>query len=167
MRVAGALFGVALALVLLVVSRPGAASSPLPASVRFGLAPNGELELTPAPPSSRFLHSSLRPGGRAAEGNFAIRNQTGTPLAVRLRAKPNSPALNGLLRVELRGGGAVLADTTLQGLSLHPPSLRLGSGQRLGVHLRAWIPADVLNGYEGRLVGVSLVTATRAIGVPR
>jgi len=166
-RVAGALLGVGVAATLLVVSRPGAAVAPVPASVRFALAPVGELEVTPAPPRPALVARGLRPGGPRASGYFELRNQTGEELSVRLKAATDSSSLDGLLKVEVRAGDRLLTDTTLQGLGLHPPELRLASGERARLRLAAWLPADVLSGYEGARVEVTLVPAPRSVGVPR
>jgi hypothetical protein len=42
--------------------------------------------------------------------------------------------------------------------------LNLASGARTQLQLQAWIPGDVLTGYEGRLVEVSLVPAVQPLG---
>ncbi|HEY2056648.1 MAG TPA: hypothetical protein VGH14_22155 [Solirubrobacterales bacterium] len=164
-RVAGAVLGVGLALALILLSRPGAAGSPLPAAVDFTLAPSGDLEVTAPPQRPAFVAAGLRPGGRRALGGFGMRNQTGENLAVALRADADSTALNGLVRVRVRRVGAgLLADTTLEGLERRPLRLRLASGQRVRLRLEAWIPPDVLNGYSGRLVRVTLDPDLRRIG---
>jgi hypothetical protein len=162
--VAGAVLGIGLALALLLASRPGAAGSPLPASVRVAVRPSGELEITPPPPRSVLVAESLRPGGRGAAGAFRMRNQTGDDLAIVLKTEADSTAFNGLLRFRVRIGGRLVADTTLEGLRRRPIRLRLGSGQRARVQLEAWLPRDILSGYEGRLVRVSLVAQLRVLG---
>jgi hypothetical protein len=163
-RMAGALVGVGLALALLFFSRPGAAGSPLPAAVRVTVAPMGELEVTPAPPRPVFVADALRPGGPSATGGFLVRNQTGANLAVALAASANSTALDGLLRLRVEAAGRVLADTTLQGLRARALHLRLASGEGARLRLRAWLPEDILSGYEGRLVEVSLSPEVRQLG---
>jgi hypothetical protein len=163
-HISGALLGLALALALIVISRPGAAGSPLPAALRVSLVPTGELEASPAPPKPLLVANALRPGGPAATAGFQLRNQTGTDLSVSLRAKSGSSALNGLLRIRLEAEGKALAATTLQGLSLRPATLDLASGGRRRLRITAWIPRQVLSGYEGRLVPVSLVPALRPLG---
>jgi hypothetical protein len=163
-RTAGAILGLGLALVLIVVSRPGAAGSPLPATVRISVAPAGELEVNPTAPSAALVADSLLPGGRPAAGGFRIRNQTGSRLRISFRAKPDSTALDGLVRIRIRVGGRLLADTTLQGVELHPASLVLASGTGAKLVLEAWMSKDVLSGYEGRLVHVSLVPEVHSVG---
>ncbi|MGD9736552.1 MAG: hypothetical protein AB7V58_13260 [Solirubrobacterales bacterium] len=163
-RGAGVLLGVGLAAFLLLSSRPGAAGSPLAATVRVAVAPTGELEISPAPPQPALVAPSLRPGGERAAGGFGLRNQTGSGLAVALKAEANSSALNGLLRVRVGVGGRQVADTTLEGLRRRPLRLRLDSGQGTHLRLEAWLPKDVLGGYEGRLVTVSLVPKATRLG---
>jgi hypothetical protein len=162
-RVAGAVLGIGLTLALLLVSRPGVAGSPLPATVRFGVAPAGELEVTPAPPQPVFVAGALRPGGHRAAGSFRIRNQTADDLAIELSAGADSTALNGLLRLTVRVDARLVADTTLEGLLLRPVRLHLASGGRARLGLEAWLPGDILSGYEGRLVKVSLVPRLREL----
>jgi hypothetical protein len=162
--VAGGVLGLSLALAVLLASRPGAAGSPLPASVNFSLAPTGALEARPAPPQTSVLRSSLRPGGRAGDGRFSLRNQSGGRLRVSLRARPDSTALDGLLRLRLRQGSRLLADTTLQGLASHPASFALASGERARFQVRAWIPAEIRGGAAGALVRVALVPSVQVIG---
>lgn len=163
-RAAGALVGVGLLVVLLVASRPGAAASKSPASVRVAVVPAGEFEVTPPPPEPFLTAPSLRPGSAPIAGGFRIRNQTGKDLAVTLKAEANSTALNGLLRVRARIGDRLVADTTLEGLRRRPLRLRLLSGRAARVRLEAWLPTDVLSGYQGALVGVSLLPRARALG---
>lgn len=163
-RLAGALIGVGLAVALLLWSRPDANGSPLGATVRVEVAPSGELEVTPPFPRPVMVAGSLWPGGPRAVRRFRLRNQTGTELAVALRALPSSSALNGLLRVRVSDGGEPLAATTLEGLQRRPIRLRLASGQASRLRLEAWLPRDVLSGYEGRLVEVSLVPEIHPAG---
>jgi hypothetical protein len=159
----GAVLGVGLALALLVVSRLGAAGSPLAAEVRVEVASVGELEVRPGPPRAVLVAAALRPGGGRAADGFSVRNQTGSDLAVDLVARPDSTALDGLLRVRAWAADRLLADTTLEGLRARPLPLRLASGQRARLRLQAWLPREVLSGYEGRLVEVSLVPEVRML----
>jgi hypothetical protein len=163
-RAAGALLGIGLAVTLLLVSRPDAAGAPLPASVRIAVASVGELEVDPPPPQAALVANALRPGGRPTRGAFTVRNQTGEELSVALKADADSTALNGLIRVRVGVAGGPVEDTTLEGLRLHPIRLRLDSGQRTRVRLEAWLPPDVLSGYEGRQVEVILTPLLHAEG---
>lgn len=163
-RTAGALLGAGLALFLLLAARPDAAGSPLPATLRVSMAPVGELEVTPSSPRPVLVADSLLPGDGPAGATFEIRNQTGRTLAIALRTTADSTALNGLVRMRLSVEGKSLADTTLQGLRQRSVGLVLASGAQSQLRLSAWIPNDVLSGYEGRYVGVSMVPTVRARG---
>lgn len=148
---------------LLLVSRPGAAGAGAPATVSFAIAPVGELEIVPPPPRP-LLEARLRPGGPRAGGAFTIRNQTGEDLAVALRAEVDSTALNGLLETRVRSGERVLSESSLESLRVRPIRLRLASGERSRLSLEAWLPAEVVEGYEGALVDVTLTPQLRTLG---
>jgi hypothetical protein len=163
-RAAGALLGLTLAVTLLLVSRPGAVGAGAPAAVSVAIAPVGELEITPPPPRPVLEARALRPGGPRASGAFAVRNQTGEDLAVALRADVDSTALNGLLEVRVTSGGRVLAESSLESLRVRPPQLRLASGERARLNFEAWLPAQVLEGYEGALVDITLTPRLRTLG---
>jgi hypothetical protein len=165
-RAAGAALGIGLVVVLLAVSRPGAAGSPLPAAVRFAVAPVGELEVDPAAPRP-VLADSVRPGGPRAVGSFLVRNQTGDDLAVALEGVADSTELNGLLRLRVLIGTRLAADGTLEDLLRRPLRLQLGSGEGVRLRLEAWLPGSVLSGYEGALVEVSLDPASQVLGGSR
>lgn len=163
-RAAGALLGLTLAVTLLLVSRPGAAGTGAPAAVRVAIAPVGELEIVPAPPRPVLEARSLRPGGPRAGGAFSVRNQTGESLAVALRADVSSTALNGLLEVRVRNGGRVLSESTLESLRVRPLRLQLASGERTSLSIEAWLPAQVLEGYEGALAEITLTPRLQTLG---
>lgn len=163
-RAAGALLGLTLAVTLLLVSRPGAAGAGAPAAVAFAVAPAGELEVVPSPPEPVLETRSLRPGGTRAGSAFTIRNQTGEDFAVALRAEVDSTALNGLLQVRVRSKGSLLAASTLEGLRVRPIRLQLASGESARLGLEAWLPKQVLDGYEGAIVDVTLVPRLRTLG---
>ncbi len=157
--------GAALVVALLVQARPaGGHGGVLPASLSFFAAPDGAVEAAPAAPRALLESGPLRPGGHAA-GTLRLRNQTGSRLAVGLRAEPSSTALDGLVRVRLVAAGRVLADTTLQALRQGTPGrLRLAPGAGTTVRVIARLPAEVVTGYEGRDVTVNLVPMDREGG---
>jgi hypothetical protein len=162
-RAAGLLAGIGVAVTLILVARPGAVVAPAPASLRVAVTPVGELEITPPPPRPVLVARGLRPGGTRASGGFLIRNQTGRGLAIALRADADSTSLDGLVQVRARTGGHLIAETTLEGLRLRPLRLRLASGQRARLRLEAWLPKDVLGGYEGSRVEVLLTPLVRRL----
>lgn len=157
-RVVAAAIGAALAIAVVVAARPaGGRGGVLSASLRFAAALDSEVAAAPAAPRAFLRSGPLRPGGQAA-GSVRLRNQTGSALAVGLRAEPSSTALDGLAHVRVSAGGRVLADTTLQLLRRGTPGrLRLAPGAAARVRVVASLPADAQSGYEGERVTVRLV----------
>ncbi len=90
-RAAGAALGIGLVVVLIGISRPGAAGSPLPAAVRFAVAPVGELEVDPASPRP-VLAGSVRPGGGGLRGASSSVTRPATNWRSPWRATPIRPS---------------------------------------------------------------------------
>lgn len=156
-RAIGAAIGLGLVAALIVAARPaGGHGGVLPASLRFTAALDGAVAAEPAAPKPLLVSGPMRPGSHA-RGSFTLSNQTGETLAVRLRAKLSSTALDGTAQVRLESRGVVLSEGTLQALRQGTTvPLRLSPGGAAPVQVVAWIPAEVETGYEGRDVAVSL-----------
>jgi hypothetical protein len=156
-RAIGAAIGLALVAALIVAARPaGGHGGVLPASLRFTAALDGAVAAEPAAPQPLLASGPMRPGSHA-HGSFTLRNQTGETLALRLRAKPSSTALDGTAQVRLESRGVVLSEGTLQALRQGTAEpLKLQPGAAAPIQVLAWIPAEVETGYEGRDVAVSL-----------
>src|SRR3954470_3332384 len=156
-RAIGAAIGLGLVAALIVMARPaGGHGGVLPASLRFTATLDGAVAVEPAAPKLLLASGPMRPGSHAG-GALTLRNQTGAVLAVRLRARPSSTALDGTAHVRLVSRGAVLADGTLQALRRGTAeAVRLQPGGAARVRVLAWIPAEVETGYEGRNVAVAL-----------
>lgn len=156
-RAIGAAIGLALVAALIVAARPaGGHGGVLPASLRFSAALDGAVAAEPAAPQPLLVSGPMRPGSHA-RGDFTLSNQTGETLAVRLRAKPSSTALDGTAQVRLESRGVVLSEGTLQALRQGTTeAVRLAPGATAPVKVVAWIPAEVETGYEGRDVTVAL-----------
>jgi len=163
-RAIGAAIGLGLVAALIVMARPaGGHGGVLPASLRFTAALDGAVAAEPAAPKPLLASGPMRPGSHA-RGDFTLRNQTGATLAVRLRAKPSSTALDGTAQVQLRSRGADLFEGTLQALRQGTAeAVRLRPGGAAPVHVVAWIPAEVETGYEGREVAVALEPVEEAL----
>jgi hypothetical protein len=163
-RVAGALVGAGVALALLIAARPSASFARLPASASFTIPASGELAVTPPAGRPLLVARALTPGGASATASFTVRNQTGSMLELRFRARAGAHELDGLLHIRLRAGDRTLASTTLQGLR-HGSSagVRLRPGAARSISLEAWIP-DATDEYEGRDVDVELTPTLRARG---
>ncbi len=149
--------GVAIVVVLVVVARPaGGHGGVLPASLRIAAGQDGAVAITPAAPAALLEDSHLRPG-RHIVGGMTLRNQTGGPLELGLRAEPSSTALDGITRVRISAGAEAIFDSTLGALREGTDAaLRIGPGRSRSVQVAAWIPAAEPTGYEGRRVDVQL-----------
>jgi hypothetical protein len=156
-RVAGAVIGLGLVAAVVLAVRPaGGHGGVLPAHLRFTVAQDGAIAAAPAAPKPLLASGPLRPGSRAA-ATMRLRNQTGERLFVRLRARPDSTALDGTARVRLSGAGRTLAAGTLESLRAGSAgAIALAPGAGAAVRVTAWIPADTETGYEGASVGVVL-----------
>jgi hypothetical protein len=156
-RVSGLLLGAGIALVALASWRMPPAGGRLGADVRILSAPTGELDVSPAGP---FLSvTNLEPGspGGGALGELGVRNQTGSRLSVRVRLLPSTADLDALLRVRVSAGGERLLDGTLGGLrTWSAGAFHLSSGERRELHVQAWLPGTVRDGYQGRVEDVGL-----------
>jgi hypothetical protein len=156
-RAIGAAIGLGLVAALIVAARPaGGHGGVLPAELRFTAGLDGAVAIEPATPKPLLVSGPMRPGSHAS-ATMTVRNQTGEALAVRLRAQPDSTALDGTAHVRLVSAGRVLFDETLQTLRQGTAeAIRLQPGGAAAVRVTAWIPAETETGYEGRRVAVEL-----------
>lgn len=156
-RAIGLILGLALVAVAVLAGRVAGGHAPVGSAVTVTALPTGELGLSR---SGRILVApDLHPGGpsNAARSSVVLHNQTGRTLAVRMRAVPSLPDLDGLLVVALEVAGSpprVGAVGTLARWSPRPLVLARGESRRLVI--RAWLPAGVRAGYQGRIVDVDL-----------
>jgi hypothetical protein len=150
----GIALGVALAGAALAAWRVPGGESTLGADVRVDAVQTGEIGVSPLRPFVTAV--SLLPGAHA-DGNVALRNQTGVPLRVRLRALPSTPDLDPLLRVRIENGSQTLFTGSLGELrraDSAPVLLAPGASRKLSV--RVSLPAGVRSGFQGRIVDVTL-----------
>lgn len=160
-RAAGLVLGLSLAVAVVVGWRVPASEGTLGLDLRIVANPSGELKVDPVGPIA--VGRGLEPReGRAVEGATAVTNQTPRELSVRLRALPTSKDLDDLLLLRVTVDGTPLDQTSLRRLRVGTPSaftLAPGETRKLGV--RAWLPASVRTGYQGRIEDVALeYTAT-------
>jgi hypothetical protein len=160
-RLFGILVGVAVAVVALTSWRVPGGERTLGTDVRIEALQTGEIGVAPLHP---FVSApSLLPGSSVA-GDVTVRNQTGVPLALRVRALPSVRDLDRLLVVRVSAGSRTLYDGSLGGLraaGTQPLTLRGATAQRL--HVSASLPAGVRRGFQGRIVDVSLQIATQRV----
>lgn len=99
----------------------------------------------------------LAPGGPAAKGRVRLLNQTSGPASLLVRATSPDVALDGIVVVELRGGGVPALRTTLAELrDWRGVGTPLASQRKRTIMVRAWIPASVAGGYEARRAELTL-----------
>lgn len=160
-RLLGVLVGVSLAVVALISWRVPGGERTLGTDVRIEALQTGEIGVAPLHP---FVSApSLLPGSSVA-GDVTVRNQTGVPLALRLRALPSVRDLDQLLVVRVSAGSRTLYDGSLGGLRAggsQPLALRAATAQRL--HVSASLPTGVRTGFQGRIVDVSLRIGTQRL----
>jgi hypothetical protein len=116
--------------------------------------PTGELAV--APTGSVLSTRDLSPGEHAS-GGFGIVNQTGKKLAVQLRVLPDSTALDGLLRIEVRADGRPLFSGQLGSLRRWTSrSAMLPVRAHARLTLRIWFPATAPSGWQGQVETVPI-----------
>jgi hypothetical protein len=164
-KVAGLVLGAVACAALLVSPRISRPAGVVDAALTLTASPTGELAVTPI---GTVLDSGrLAPGAPAARGTMVVRNQTGIPLAVRLRAKPVTGDLDDVVRLRIRDADHTLFDGSLARLrsGTRPIGLAPGAGQRL--RIAATLRAHAPDGFEGRTDEVALeLTSTTTGGLP-
>jgi hypothetical protein len=153
-KLLGIALGVVLAGAALAAWRVPGGESTLGADVRVDAVQTGEIGVSPLRP---FVNAaSLLPGSHA-DGNAALRNQTGVPMRVRVRALPSIRDLDSLLQVRIESGSQNLFTGSLGELRRNdsaPIALAPGASRRLNV--RVSLPAGLRSGYQARIVDVTL-----------
>ncbi len=120
-------------------------------------APTGELGVTPEGPIIRA--TGLAPGQEAdaPAGTLRVQNQTGSTVYVQLRGLPSGTDLDGLLWFRIDSGDLSLFRGPVRELrSWTDRAITLVPGEQTTLSVRAWLPASVRDGYEGRIQTVDL-----------
>jgi hypothetical protein len=117
--------------------------------------PTGELQVVPSGP---FLRArEMRPGSPAAVGTITVRNQTGSTVSISVLALPDRPDLDPLLKVRITSGSQTVFRGTLGDLAAGTEGLfELAPSHGARLRFRAWFPATVVRGYQGRIVSVPI-----------
>lgn len=153
-RALGACLGAGLAVTALAGARVPAGTGELGLDLTLAAAPSGEVGVSP--PGPAIAAAGMRAGSGPATGALELRNQTGRPLAFRLRALPSTTDVDRALRVHASARGSVLYHGDLGGLrSWTRETIELGPGGAATVRLRAWLPRDSTR-WAGRIVDVPL-----------
>jgi hypothetical protein len=153
-RVGFVLGTLAAAVIVATGSVPGG-NRALSAQVKLGATATGGIAVAP---EGRVLAAKrLAPGGPGTEGSLRLLNQTSERASILVRARATDPALDGLVRLELRTGHGSPLRTTLgelRGWRRLEPALAPHRRERVAV--RVWIPASVDGGHEARRTDVVL-----------
>jgi hypothetical protein len=165
-RAIGLLVGLGSIALAVLAGQVAGGHAPAGSAVTVTALPTGEIGLSRSGPI--LVAADLHPGGpqTAARSGLIVANQTGRTLAVRMRALPSLPDLDRLLTVSLEVAGErplVGPIGDLRRWTARPLVLRRGESRRLVI--RAWLPAGVRDGYQGRIVDVDLEFRGRARGV--
>lgn len=153
LRGAGVAAGIVLVAVLALAFRVPDGSGKLGADVIMSISPTGELGVSR--PGPFMSATGLRPSG-SFRGETTVHNQTGSRLAVRLRALPDSKDLDRVLWVEVSAGVTRVYAGTLAGLRGSTRAFELASGGRRALRIRASLPNGLKRGYAGRIETVKL-----------
>jgi hypothetical protein len=153
-RAFGLLLGVVLAAAALAAWRVPGGERTLGADIRVSVAQSGAVGVSPLHP---FVSApSLVPGTRAS-GSGTLRNQTGVPLTVRLRAPASDRRLGRVLRVHIDAGADRVYDGTLEDLSFFGTRpLRMAPSQERKLSVRVSLPSGVSAGFQGRIDDIAL-----------
>jgi len=151
----GLAVGVSLAAVAVLSWRIPASEATLGADVRLVAAEPGELEISSDGPVASGR--ALLPGRGAATGELAVRNITGRPARVALKALPSNDELDDAIRLELRSGRRVLLSGELGELrEWSGTRLELDPAERATLDVRLWLPRGTDEDFEGRMTDVTL-----------
>ncbi|GEM_PF-1774940 len=123
--------------------------------------PTGEIQV--ASPGPFLTGTAMHPGPQSAgpSGRMTIRNISAITQLVRVSASVNISDLDGILWIDLESGGRRLFRGPVGRLRHGSPgSVVLRPGATATFEVRAWLPASVAGGYEGRIANVDLSFVT-------
>ena len=123
--------------------------------------PTAQLEFSP---SGSVLTASGMAAGDERSGKVAVRNVTGTTLAVRVRALPSIHDLDPVLLVRVAAGTTTLYDGPLGGLASRSGALVLGSGRTADLSFEARLPSGARDGWRGRIDKIVLEPLVTPVG---
>ncbi len=160
-QLAGAVLGAGIAVATIVMALPAAGHGGVPAArLEASALSTGPVSASAGGPAPFLRAAGLRPAGRARTARLELVNESGARLAVRLRARLSSTALDGLVRLRLRAGRRVVFDATLSELrAAGTRPFWLPREAHRSLQATAWIPGEVETGYEGRVVRLELIPA--------
>ena len=157
----GLLAGLAAVAIAVVGWRVPARDGSLGLDIAVELQPTAQLELNP---SGSVLTASGMEAGDERAGQVAVRNLTGTTLALRLRAVASIPDLDHVLLVRVSAGGRTLYDGELGGLAGSSGALLLDSGHSAPLKFDARLPRGARDGWRGRIDKIVLLPLVTPVG---
>jgi hypothetical protein len=158
--------GLVAAVTLVAIGRMPAGSGPLALDVAVTTGPTGELAVEPAGRVAAV--TGLEPGGNSLHGRVTLQNQTDSPLAVRVRARPSISDADRALQVRLGGSAGDLYSGPAAGVRRFSrrPLLIEPRGSAI-VDVAAWLPSGAREGWRGRDVTLALEYRTSVRGQVR
>jgi hypothetical protein len=147
--------GISIAAAIIATGSVPGGTQALGATVKVGATATGGVAVDPE--GSVLTAHRLAPGAPAAERRITLLNQTSGRASALVRASTTEPALDGLVRLELRpGDGSPVRATLAELRSWRRLGPTLGAHSRERVAVRVWIPASVEGGHEARRTEVTL-----------
>jgi hypothetical protein len=159
-RRAGLATGFTVAVIGLLGLRMPHGTGRLGLDLQMTAAQSGELQAQPLTP---FLSATAMERGGSRAGAFSLRNETGTALAVRLRAVAQLRDADSSLHLRLSSGTDLLFDGPLG--ALRRASARALLVPRAGMRrvvVTASLPKSARGGFEGRIVDIQLAPVAGA-----
>jgi hypothetical protein len=164
-RSAGVAAGLAIVAVGLPTLRVGAGDATPTSDLTVRIAPSAEIApATPTRPVLRAPSLAAGPGGTSS-GTTSVRNQTGSPRTVGVRALPDGGDLDLAVKLRVSSGRLLLADETIGALRAGSnPVLRLSAGAVAPITVRASMDPSRAREAGGRTVDVTLQLVTTPVG---
>jgi hypothetical protein len=159
-RVAGFAVGAAAVAALVAGWQVDRGTGTVGADVTVVASPTGELDI----PAGPFVRGIGLTAGEAAHGSVPVRNQTGSTLAIAVKALPSIQDLDGVLQVRVTAAGRPVYEGTLGGLREWSSAFRLPSGRRAALAFDVSLPAGSDEGIHGRIDDISLAFRSVAAG---
>jgi hypothetical protein len=150
--------GIAVAILGLLAWRMPHGNGILGLDLQLAATQSGEVQTTPLSP---FLSTTGMKRGDRRTGTFRLRNLTGGPLAVRLRASAAVRDADRSLHLRIAAGAETIFDGPLAALrrpTTHPLALPRGSSRRIDA--TAYLPLSAAPGFAGRSVELQLTPLT-------
>lgn len=155
------LVGLAIAAALVSSWRIDNGGTAAPARVEIVTSPSEQIAMSPAgvTAEAQKLIPSLPEDGLRRRVN--LRNATGDPLDIRVKALVDTPLLGQELRLDIRAGALQVYGGTLAGLASGSQPFSLDPAQSLDLEVVAWIPEETASeAWSGRSVSVNLELVT-------